>query len=202
MSILVQILVFWIFLDNSRWKRGSARGSEKVKFTKFSENATPKWTRRICTSLRITFFWWSHVTFCLGFLAARLLDVDIDTSRYLGKKLKATKDNSFGCFYLLYKIPKTLLKTRPVCSDCASTPHALGMLVEQLIVKTTPSYFKDSYVLAKLRKNLKVSKKWSIFSFDAISMYTNINTDKCLDRLAEFPLAKAKALVEDLHLVM
>jgi len=82
----------------------------------------------------------------------------------------------------------------------------------QPIVKTMPSYFKDSFALAKILENLKVSKKCSVFSFDAISMYTNINTDECLARLTEFltrpstetrfPHYPAKALVEALALVM
>ena len=53
----------------------------------------------------------------------------------------------------------------------------------QPIVKTIPSYFKDSFALAKLLKNFKLSEKCSIFSFDAISMYINIDTDECLARL-------------------
>ena len=82
----------------------------------------------------------------------------------------------------------------------------------QLIVKTMPSYFKDSLALAKLLKNLKMSKKCSIFSLDAISMYTNINTDEFLDHLTKFllrpstetrfPHYPAKGLVEALDLVV
>ena len=82
----------------------------------------------------------------------------------------------------------------------------------QPIVKIMPSYFKDSFALAKLLKNLKVSKKCSIFSFDAISMYTNINTDECVAKLTEFltrPFTETRfthysaiALVETSTLVM
>ena len=110
---------------------------------------------------------------------------------------------------------KYSLKTRPVCSDCTSTPRALGIQEDHMlqpIVNATSSYFKNSFDLAKLLKNLRVSKKCSIFSFDAISMYTNINTDECLARLTEFltrpstetrfPQYLAKALVEALALVM
>ena len=91
----------------------------------------------------------------------------------------------------------------------------LGILVDHMlqpIVKTVPSYFKDSFALAKLLKNQKVSKKCSIFSFGAIYMYTNVNTDECLARLTgfltrpstetRFSYCPAKALVEALALVM
>ena len=44
----------------------------------------------------------------------------------LWKKLTETAKDPFGYLYLLYKIHKPGLTTCPVCSDCASTPHALG----------------------------------------------------------------------------
>ena len=53
--------------------------------------------------------------------------------RYLEKKLKETKEDPFGYFYLLYKLHKSPVKTRPVCSDCASTPHALGQWVDEML---------------------------------------------------------------------
>ena len=34
-------------------------------------------------------------------------------------------EDSFGYFYLRTKLHKTLISTRPVCSGCASLPHAL-----------------------------------------------------------------------------
>ena len=59
---------------------------------------------------------------------------------------------------------------------------------------------------------MKLSGKCSIFFFDAISMYTKINTEDCLARLSafllypstqeRFPHYPAKALVEALALVM
>ena len=75
-----------------------------------------------------------------------------------------------------------------------------------------PSYSKDSFALAKLLKNLGMSNKCSIFSFDVISMHTNINADEYLARLTEFltrpstetrfPHYTTKASVEALALVM
>ena len=141
--------------------------------------------------------------------------LDIDTRIYIRSKLDKTKADPFGYFYLLYKIHKTPLKTRPMCSDCGSTPHALGIWVDamlQPIVKAMPSYFKDSFTLTKLLRKIKLSGNCSIFSFDAISMYTKINTADCLKRLSEFLLLPstqdkfqhypAKALVKALNLVM
>ena len=141
--------------------------------------------------------------------------VELDARNYIRSKLDETESDPFGYFYLLYKIHKSPLKTRPVCSDCASTPHALGIWVDSMlqpIVKAMPSYFKDSFTLTKILRKLKLSGKCSIFSFDAISMYTKINTEDCLARLSafllnpstqeRFPHYPAKALVEALALVM
>ena len=82
-------------------------------------------------------------------LSKYAIDLDIDTRRYLRKKLKTTKGDPLGYFYLLYKIHKTPLKTRPVCPDCASTLHVLGIWVDHMlqpIVKTMPSYFNSLVV--------------------------------------------------------
>ena len=48
-----------------------------------------------------------------------------DHRAYIRQKLKDTEEDPFGYFYLLYKLHKTPIKTRPVCSDCSSTCHAL-----------------------------------------------------------------------------
>ena len=66
-------------------------------------------------------------------LSKYAIDLDTDTRRYLRKNLKTTKGGPFGYFYLLYKIHKTPLKTRPVCSDCASAPHVLGIWVDHML---------------------------------------------------------------------
>ena len=100
------------------------------------------------------------------------------------------KLNRGGFFWLFFtcraKIHKTPVKIRPVCLDCASTKHALGIWVDSMLqhtVKSMPAYFKDSFELIKILKTLNAQKGWSIFSFDAISMYTNIDTQDCISRL-------------------
>ena len=52
-----------------------------------------------------------------------------DVRQFLRSKLSETEADPFGYFYLLYKIHKTPVKTRPVCSDCASTTNTLGIWV-------------------------------------------------------------------------
>ena len=75
-----------------------------------------------------------------------------------------------------------------------------------------PAYFKDSFELTKILKALNAKRGLSIFSYDAISMYTNIDTQDFISRLSNFlldpetmfkyPHYPAKALVEALALVM
>ena len=45
---------------------------------------------------------------------------------YITDKLKETSADPFGYFYLMYKLHKNPVTPRPVSSDCALTPHALG----------------------------------------------------------------------------
>ena len=84
---------------------------------------------------------------------------------YLWKKLTETAKDPFGYLYLLYKIHKPGLTTRPVCSDCASTPHALGQYVDETLqpmVKTQQTYFKDSFALKNILDTLHIPPNASL----------------------------------------
>ncbi|KAL7534531.1 hypothetical protein ACHAXR_005939 [Thalassiosira sp. AJA248-18] len=113
------------------------------------------------------------------------------------------------------KLHKTPLKTRPVCSDCASLPHALGQWVDEMlqpIVKAQPTYFKNTFALKKELNDLKLPANASLFTYDAVSMYTNIDTEECIARLEAFLLDPQvqkrfqhyppKALIEAIKIVM
>jgi hypothetical protein len=95
---------------------------------------------------------------------------------YLKTKLQESSEDPFGYFYLLYKLHKNPVKTRPVFSDCTSTSHALGEWVDEMlqsIVKEQAAYFKDSFNLKKRLENLAILGFYSLVTFDAVSMYTN-----------------------------
>ena len=73
-----------------------------------------------------------------------------DAQKFIHRKLSETINDPFGYFYLSIKLHKTPISTRPVCSDCASLPHALGQWVDeqlQPIVKGQSTYFKNSFDL-------------------------------------------------------
>ena len=111
------------------------------------------------------------------------------TRRYLEKKLEETKEDPFGYFYLTYKLHKNPVKTRPVCSDCASTPHALGQWVDgmlQPIVKAQKAYFKDTFELKHKLHRLEPGRNWRLITFDAVSMYTNIDLEVCIERISSY----------------
>jgi len=137
------------------------------------------------------------------------------TVEYLRMKLKETSDDPFGYFYLLYKLHKEPISTRPVCSDCGSLPHALGQFVDEMlqpIVKAQHTYFKNSFELKQELDTITVPPNASVITFDAISMYTKIDTEDCIQRLSdflfspecrkEFPHYNPHALVAALEIVM
>ena len=126
-----------------------------------------------------------------------------------------TAKDPFSYLYLLYKIHKPGLTTHPICSDCASTPHALGQYVDETLqpmVKTQQTYFKDSFALKNILDTLHIPPNVSLFTYDAISMYTNIDMEDCINRLSDylhspetwfsFKHYTPEALIEAIKLVM
>ena len=111
------------------------------------------------------------------------------TVAYLRKKLEITRKDPFGYFYLLYKFHKNPISTIPVCSDCSSLPHALGQWMDeqlQPIVVSQETYIKYSFSFKADISALRLPPNTIIFTYDAVSMYTNINTDDCVASISEF----------------
>ena len=133
-------------------------------------------------------------------------------AKYIRNKMNDNND-PFGFFYLLYKLHKSPISTRPVCSDCGSLLHSLGkwvMLKLQPIAKKQKSYFQDTFALLKLLKDLPpLPPNTSFFTCDAKSMYTNIVTDVALELIAdylrqhekEFKTYHAESLIAAMNLV-
>ena len=109
--------------------------------------------------------------------------------KYIRKKLDEMVEDPFGYFYLLYKLHKTPVTTRPVCSDCASLPHALGQWVDEIlqpIVKGQGTYIQDFLSFKAKINKIFLPPNASIFIYDAKSMYTNIDTKECIASISEF----------------
>jgi hypothetical protein len=131
------------------------------------------------------------------------------------KKLGETINNPFGYFYLTIKVHKIPVSTRPVCSNCASLPPALGQWVDeqlQPIVKGQSTYFKNSAELKKELDKLTLPPNALLFTYNAVSMYTNIDMEDCIARIQEYLLRPAthywfapknpRAIIEAMSLVM
>ena len=137
-----------------------------------------------------------------------------DTVNFIREHMDKSMADPLGYFYLTIKLHKLPIAGRPVCSDCGSLPHALGRYVDaelQPIVQDQALYFKNSAELKTELEGFTLPANASLFTYDAVAMYPNINTTDCMARLTEY-LSKeeisskygysAPALLEALELVM
>ncbi len=108
---------------------------------------------------------------------------------YIRKHLDDAANDPLGYFYLLIKLHKTPIIGRPVCSDCGSLPHALGQWVDktlQPIVQDQALYFKNSTELKSEMEQLDLPANTSLFTYNTIAMYPNIDTMQCIKRLTNY----------------
>ena len=133
-----------------------------------------------------------------------------DARSYIRYWIQKNRFDPFGYFYLTIKIHKNPVSTRPVCSDCASLVHPLGKWLDyalQPVVADQPFYFKDSFSLKQELDKIVLPPNASIITFDAVSMYTNIDIDDSIERISTF-LAntwnkhKCKAVKSAMEIVM
>ena len=105
---------------------------------------------------------------------------------------KHTKDciDPFPKLYLLMKVHKTPLKTRPVVSCSGSLLHSLGVWLDtmlQPIATSLPSFIASSYDLKEALQEMPLlPANAQLFTADAISMYTNIDTASALNAISIF----------------
>ena len=116
--------------------------------------------------------------------------VSANDTKYLRFKLgESWNKDPFSYFYLLYKIHKEPLATRPVVSTCGCVSYGIAQWVDimlQPMAKAQRSYFKDSRALKKLLDEMYIPLNVSVFSFDAVAMYSNICSTACLEVMTEY----------------
>ncbi|KAL7469413.1 hypothetical protein ACHAXS_009674 [Conticribra weissflogii] len=131
------------------------------------------------------------------------------------RRCKNTSTRKCSRFYLTIKMHKDPWKTRPVVSTCGTYLHALSRWVDHHLQKLTsliPTYLRDSqHLLEDLKQLGRLPSNAQLFTADAVSMYTNIDSAHALqviedtltlhrEKLPEyFPTA---ALLDALRIVM
>jgi hypothetical protein len=99
-------------------------------------------------------------------------------------------DDPFPKFYLTAKIHKTPWKTRPIVSVSGSLLHGLGKWVDkqlQPFARDTNAHVKSSFEIKTLLVNLPpLPSTARLFTADAVSMYTNIDTRHGLQQVSEY----------------
>jgi len=92
-------------------------------------------------------------------------------------------------FYGLPKVHKNPISLRPVVSSSNSLLSVFSIWLDYRMKDLLPlvdSYLKDSTTLINELKNIKLPETARIFTADAKSMYTNINTDAGLTAIENF----------------
>ena len=123
----------------------------------------------------------------------------------------------FGQFYIMYKIHNGMKNgrwpTRPVCSNVSSLPHGLGKWITMMlqpIAEQQQSFFKDSFILKDLLKDDIISPGAKLFTCDATSMYTNIQTGSAIEQISHYLHSEivktfhhydVDALIEAIHII-
>ena len=108
--------------------------------------------------------------------------------KFLRTHLRTNK-TPFPVFYLTMKVHKTPWTTRPIVSCSGSLLHSLGVWVDrklQSVARSQRSYLKSSHQLKKLLIHITLPPNAVLFTADAVSMYTNIDTCQALREIATY----------------
>jgi hypothetical protein len=111
------------------------------------------------------------------------------------------------------KIHKSPMKRRPILSLKGSLLHGLGLWANdklQQYATRQKTYFKSSFDLKTELVTMDVPPGAQLFIAYAVSMYTNINTDRALqfvsqhtrEHVSQFSNVPAEALIEALEIIM
>ena len=132
--------------------------------------------------------------------------IPANEKEYLSRSIKLHK--KIPTFYLTMKIHKTPMATRPIVAIRGSITSGLGCWLDQQlqpICKKLPTYLKSSFELTDLLTALPALPEGArLFTADAVSMYTNIDTDHALAEIRRYlPLTKPnKAIMEAITIIM
>jgi hypothetical protein len=132
--------------------------------------------------------------------------LSINEKEYLLRSIK--QHRNIPSFYLTMKINMTPMATQPIVAIRGSITPGLGTWLDQQlqpICKKLPTYLKSSFVLTGLLKDLPdLPDGARLFTADAVSMYTNIDTGHALSVIRRYlPLTpNNKAIMTALDIIM
>ena len=123
---------------------------------------------------------------------------------YVNRSFEKT-DYKTPVYYGNPKVHKETLKTRPVVSCVHTVPQILSKHLDywlNKVVKLCPSYIKDSWQLLDdlkgyVKQQGRLPPGARIFTADAVSMYTNIDTDHALDTIDKWLTLHKQELPKD-----
>ena len=132
--------------------------------------------------------------------------------KFIRKKTKECTD-PFPKLYLLMKVHKTPLKTRPVVSCSGSLLHPIGVWLDtalQPIATKLTSFIASSYNLKEALNTIPgLPAGAKLFTADAVSMYTNIDTPSAITSIKRFLESQIQfqhlpisAIIDALELIM
>jgi hypothetical protein len=111
-----------------------------------------------------------------------------DERTYLQRSLDV-KDK-YAYFYLTAKVHKNPWSTRPIVSISGSITHGLGRWLDkelQPICRKLQSFISSSFDLKTELASLRIDlSRARFFTVDAVSMYTNIDTDHALTVISKY----------------
>jgi hypothetical protein len=132
--------------------------------------------------------------------------LQINEKEYLLRSIK--QHRNISSFYLTMKIHKTPMATWPIVAIRGSITAGLGTWLDQQlqpICKKLPTYLKSYFKLTDLLTDLlDLPGGARLFTADAVSMYTNINTNHALSVIQQYlpPTPHNKAIMTALDIIM
>lgn len=109
--------------------------------------------------------------------------------KFINAAIKDPDNDPIATFYLTMKVHKVPLKTRPIVSCSGTLLYALGVWIDDKLLRVAvkqQSYFKSSFELqVELTALTRLAGK-TLFTANAVSMYTNIDTKKAIKFIATY----------------
>ena len=147
-----------------------------------------------------------------GWIRKHLKQLNPTEKKFLRHHLQENTE-PWCTFYLLMKVHKTPLRTRPIVSTSGSLLQPMGIWVDsklQTVARSMPAFINSSLELKTKLFRSPLPDGCALFTADAQSMYTNIDTEKALPLIAtylcnnkeRFPEVPTEALIQALEIIM